>query len=61
MGIFGLGPQSDEKGHVCSHCGKKIKPGDHFTKDGSKYCCDKCCGESEKSGVKKKAKACEFC
>jgi hypothetical protein len=60
MGIFGLGPQTAEEEHICAHCGKKIKPGEHFTKEGKKYCCEKCCGDSAKS-AKKAAKTCEFC
>ncbi len=60
MGIFGMGPQTSEEGHTCAHCGKKIKPGEHFTKEGKKYCCAKCCGEADKS-AKKAAKTCEFC
>ncbi|HUQ84922.1 MAG TPA: hypothetical protein VM077_01235 [Candidatus Limnocylindrales bacterium] len=60
MGIFGMGPQTDESGHKCEHCGKTIKPGEHFTKEGKKYCCEKCCGSVDKS-AKKAAKSCEFC
>jgi hypothetical protein len=60
MGIFGLGKQTSNEEHTCSHCGKKIKAGDSFTKEGRKYCCVKCCGDSEKS-EKKKAGTCEFC
>lgn len=60
MGIFGLGPQTSEDGHVCNKCGKKIKAGEHFTKEGKKFCCEKCCGSADKSD-KKKAKTCEFC
>jgi hypothetical protein len=60
MGIFGLGKKTDESAHTCSHCGKNIKAGENFTKEGKKYCCTKCCGDSEKTG-KKKAGTCEFC
>lgn len=60
MGIFGLGPQTSSETHHCKNCGKEIKPGSHFTKDGEKYCCETCC---RTGGVeaKTKAKTCEFC
>lgn len=61
MGIFGLGPQTSAKVHVCKNCGKKIKPGEHFTKDGVKYCCERCCTDGPKRDAKKKAMTCEFC
>jgi len=60
MGVFGQGPETSTEKHFCKNCGKEIKPGQHFTKDGDKFCCETCC-ETGGEKAKKEAKVCEFC
>ena len=41
---------------VCVNCGKKIGPGTEYIKQGSVYCCEKCCHIGQK-----RPNVCEFC
>lgn len=45
----------DKIPHICSKCGKEIKPGQEFTHQGQIYCCSDCCKIKTTPGV------CEFC
>ena len=61
MGILGMGPETAKEEFTCPNCGKTVKVGEHFTKEGKEFCCEHCCLRGEKTEEKKKAKTCEFC
>ena len=58
--VIGLGAQTATEKHTCENCGKDIKPGDHYTIDDKKYCCETCC-KVNSPDMKKTANVCEFC